>query len=81
MSEKILTLPKEKTGFIYPSEITNDFQGTISAWEHNKLIGFIIYNGENDWVFVKGIDYEGWHNTIEEILKKYSQYEFKVNIF
>ena len=81
MSEKILILPKEDAEFIYPYEIEYSFQGTISAWENNKLIGFIFCNDENEWIFMKGIEYEGWYETIEEIIKKYSQYQFKVNPF
>ena len=81
MSEKILTLPKEEAGLIYPNNINYNFEGTISAWENNKLIGFIIYNDNNDWIFIKGVNYEGCYNTLEKILKKYPQYEFKVNSF
>lgn len=81
MSEKILILPKEDAKFIYPYEIEYSFQGTISAWENNKLIGFIICNDENEWMFIKGIEHEGWYDTIEEIIKKYPQYQFKVNPF
>ena len=46
MSEKILILPKEDAEFIYPYEIDYNFKGTISAWENNKLIGFIFHNDE-----------------------------------
>ena len=81
MSEKILILPKEDAEFIYPYEINYNFKGTISAWENNKLIGFITCNDDNEWVFIKGTEYEGWYETIEEIIKKYSQYQFKVNPF
>ena len=81
MNEKILTLPKENTEFIYPHEINHNFKGTISAWENDKLIGFIIYNDDDEWIFVKGIEYEGWYSTLEEILKNYSNYIFKVNLF
>ena len=80
MSEKLLILPKEEAGFIYPSDIDCTFCGTITVLENNELIGFIYYNDE-DWVFVKGIDQIGWFETLEEILKKYSQYQFKINSF
>ena len=80
MSEKILILPKEDAEFIYPYEIEYTFQGTISAWENNKLIGFIFCN-DDEWVFVKGVEHEGWYGTIEEIIKDYPQYQFKVNPF
>ena len=81
MSEKILILPKEDAEFIYPYEIDYNFKGTISAWENNKLIGFIFHNDDDEWIFVKGVEHEGWYGTIEEIIKDYSQYQFKVNSF
>ena len=75
MSEKILILPKEDAEFIYPYEIDYNFKGTISAWENNKLIGFIFHNDDDEWIFVKGVEHEGWYGTIEERAKKANYYK------
>lgn len=79
MSEKILTLPKEEAGFIYPSEIDERFNGTISIWENEKLIGFVLYNDE-DWIFIKGVSYYSYHDDLVSLIKHYPNYKFKVNL-
>jgi hypothetical protein len=78
MSEKILTLPKEDAVFIYPSEIDERFNGTITVWENEKLIGFVLYN--DDWIFIKGILYYSYHDNLVSLIKNYPNYKFKVNL-
>ena len=65
-----ITDEDEEAGFIYPSEIDEQFNGTISVWENEKLIGFVLYNDE-DWIFIKGVSYYSYHDDLVSLIKHY----------
>ncbi len=78
--EKLIQLPNKESQIVSPRDITSDFQGVITVWEKNELVGFV-YCNDDEWCFILGIEYITSDDNISYFLEKYPNYVFKLNTF
>ncbi len=78
--EKLIQLPNKESQIVSPGDITSDFQGVITVWEKNELVGFVFWS-EDDWSMIIGVNYDTSDDNISYFLEKYPNYVFKLNTF